>query len=70
VRPATEALPEFAQLQFDAEQVDRIRLGHSVAASPGSQGLACALDPQGELVAILAATDDGQQWHPRKVFLE
>lgn len=70
VRPATEAVPEFAQLQFDAERVDRIRLGHSVAAAPGSRGLACALDPQGELVAILEATDDGQQWHPRKVFLE
>jgi tRNA pseudouridine55 synthase len=70
VRPPTEALPGFARLQFDAEQVDRIRLGHSVAATPGSHGLACALDQNGELVAVLEATADGLQWHPRKVFLE
>lgn len=66
----TEALPDFARLQLDAEQADRIRLGHSIAAAPVARGLACALDPQGELVAILEATDDGQQWHPRKVFVE
>ena len=70
VHPPIEALPEFARLQLDAEQADRIRLGNSVAAAPGSKGLACALDPQGELIAILEATNDGQQWHPRKVFLE
>jgi tRNA pseudouridine55 synthase len=70
VHPPMEALPEFARLQLDAEQADRIRLGHSVAAALGSQGLACALDPQGELIAILEATNDGQEWHPRKVFLE
>ncbi|MCX6069587.1 MAG: tRNA pseudouridine(55) synthase TruB [Chloroflexi bacterium] len=70
VHPPIEALPEFARLQLDAEQADRIRLGNSVAAAPGSQGLACALDPQGELIAILEATNEGQEWHPRKVFLE
>ncbi len=45
----------------------------SATASPaplGAEGLACALDPLGRLIAILEATADGQQWHPRKVFLE
>jgi tRNA pseudouridine55 synthase len=70
VRPPLEALPELTRLPLDAEQADRVRLGHSVDAAPSSQGLACALDPQGELVAILEATNGGQQWHPRKVFLE
>jgi tRNA pseudouridine55 synthase len=70
VHPATEALPEFACVTLDAEQTARIRLGHSLPAAPQAQGLACALDPQGELIAILEATADGAQWHPRKVFLE
>lgn len=70
VRPPTEALPGFAQVQLEADQLDRIRLGHSVSAAKVSQGLACALGPDGGLVAILEATEDGQQWHPRKVFLE
>jgi len=70
VLPPTEALPGFAQIDLDAEQVERIRLGHSIPAAPDAEGLACALDPMGGLVAILEATADGQQWHPRKVFLE
>jgi tRNA pseudouridine55 synthase len=70
VLPPTEALPGFARVKLDTEQVDRIRLGHSVPAAQGAEGLACALDPMGGLVAILEATADGQQWHPRKVFLE
>ncbi len=70
VLPPTEALLGFAQIELDAEQVDRIRLGHSIPAAPGANGLACALHPMGGLVAILEATADGQQWHPRKVFLE
>jgi hypothetical protein len=63
-----QALPGFNRL--DAEQVERIRLGHSIPAAPDAEGLACALDPTGGLIAILEATAEGQQWHPRKVFLE
>ena len=70
VLPATEALPGFVRVRLDAEQVERIRRGHRVAAAPESSGLACGLDPQGELVAILESADEGQMWHPRKVFLE
>lgn len=70
ILPATEALPGFIRVRLDAEQVERIRRGHRVPAVPESSGLACGLNPQGELVAILESADEGQMWHPRKVFLE
>ncbi len=70
VLPPTDALPGFGRIELEADQVERIRLGHSVPAPSGAEGLACALDPAGRLIAILEATADGQQWHPRKVFLE
>lgn len=70
VHSPLEALPEFARVPLDAEQSTRVRLGHSIEADGGAHGFACALDPEGELIAILEARDEGQHWHPRKVFLE
>ena len=70
VLPPTDALQAFGRIELEADQVERIRLGHSVPAPSGAEGLAYALDPAGRLIAILEATADGQQWHPRKVFLE
>ena len=70
LRPAAEALPEFPIVKVDSEDLERIRFGHRIAAAPGSSAMARAIGPDGDLVAILEAVEDGTLWHPRKVFLE
>lgn len=69
LRPAADALPEFASVVVDAEGLEKIRFGHRIPAAPGSSGMAKAVGPDGELVAILEAVEGGAEWHPRKVFL-
>ena len=70
VRPASDALPEFPIVTVGAEDIERLRFGHRLAAAPGSTGLARALAGDGTLIAILEAAEGGSLWHPRKVFLE
>ncbi|MEW6567063.1 MAG: tRNA pseudouridine(55) synthase TruB [Chloroflexota bacterium] len=69
VRPAADALPEFPSVQLDAEGLEKVRFGHRIPAEPGSSGMAKAVGPDGELIAILEAVEGGAEWHPRKVFL-
>ncbi len=69
VRSAGDALPEFTAVSVSGEDLERIRFGHRIAAPPGAQGMAKAIGPDGELVAILEAVADAPEWHPRKVFL-
>jgi len=69
VRPAADALPEFRSVAVDAEGLERIRFGHRIPAATGSSGMAKAVGPDGELIAILEAVEGGAEWHPRKVFL-
>lgn len=69
VRPAVDALPEFPSIQLDAEALEKVRFGHRIPAEPGSSGMAKAVTPEGELVAVLEAVEGGTEWHPRKVFL-
>jgi tRNA pseudouridine55 synthase len=69
VRSAGDALPEFTAVSLSAEDLEKIRFGHRIAAPPGAQGMAKAIGPDGELVAILEAVADAPEWHPRKVFL-
>jgi tRNA pseudouridine55 synthase len=70
VRPPSDALPEFPIVSVGAEDIERLRFGHRVAAMEGSSGLARALASDGTLIAILEAVEGGSLWHPRKVFLE
>lgn len=67
--PASEALPDFPVVEIDQEGLEEVRNGHRIPAESGSAGLAKAIGPDGELVAVLEATEDGSQWHPRKVFV-
>jgi tRNA pseudouridine55 synthase len=67
--PAKDALPDFPIVEVPEDQVDLIRNGHRIPAEPGSQGLARAIGPDGELIAILEAVEDGTLWHPKKVFI-
>ncbi len=69
VRPAGDGLPDFPVVQVEESQLDLIRNGHSIPSEPGSHGLARALGPDAELVAILEAVEGEDLWHPRKVFL-
>jgi tRNA pseudouridine55 synthase len=69
LRPAADALPDFPAVQVDDAACERLRFGHGIPAEPGSAGMAKALGPEGDLVAILEAVDEGTVWHPRKVFL-
>ena len=68
VIPAAEALPDFPIIAVNGESLKKLRNGHRIEAEPGSEGLARALDPEGELVAVLEAVEDGTLWHPVKVF--
>ena len=49
--------------------VELLRFGHRIPADPPADGMAKAVGPDGDLLAILEAADDGASWHPRKVFL-
>lgn len=68
VRPAAEALPDLPIVKVEGETFEQIRNGHRIPAAPGSSGMARAIGPDGELVAIMEAVEGGGEWHPRKVF--
>ncbi|HET7009733.1 MAG TPA: tRNA pseudouridine(55) synthase TruB [Anaerolineales bacterium] len=69
VRPASDALPELDSVQVDEASVAQLRDGHRIPAAGRASGLAKAIGPDGELVAILESADEGALWHPRKVFV-
>ncbi len=69
LRTAAEGVPELPDVLVAEDEISALRFGHRIPAASGSAGLARALDSEGELVAILEATEDGARWHPRKVFL-
>jgi tRNA pseudouridine55 synthase len=69
VRSAADALPEFPTVSVQGEDLERIRFGHRIPAEADSHGMAKAVTPEGELVAILEAVEETREWHPRKVFL-
>ncbi len=68
VRPAAEALPDLPIVTVEEPDLERIRNGLRIPSSDGAAGMARALTPDGELVAILVSAEDGQEWQPRKVF--
>ncbi len=69
VTPAADALPDFPVVHIEVEDMDRVKNGIRIPAEPGSSGLARGISPDGELVAVLEAVEDGTLWHPRKVFI-
>ena len=69
VRPASEALPDLPIVTVEEPELEKIRNGLRIPSSEGTAGMARALAPDGELVAILVSAEDGQEWQPRKVFL-
>lgn len=67
--PAAEALPDWPLLRVEGSELEGLRHGRQIAAEEGSQGLARAVNAQGELVAVIEASPGGEFWQPRKVFL-
>lgn len=71
VRPAADALPDLPKIHVEGELLQEVLHGHRIPAEPGSTGMARAIGPDGDLVAVLEAVEvEGQTlWHPRKVFI-
>jgi tRNA pseudouridine55 synthase len=68
VRPAADALPDVPIVNVEGEDFEKILYGHRIAAEGDAAGLARAIGPDGDLVAILEGVEEGREWHPRKVF--
>jgi len=68
VRPAADALPDVPMIDVEGEDLEKILYGHRILAESNAEGLARAIGPDGDLVAILEAVEEGKEWHPRKVF--
>lgn len=70
--PAIDALGEFPEVVLEEEDEMAIRCGKRIAmgdVAPNADGLAKGVSVQGELVAILVADSETNEWQPKKVFL-
>ena len=68
LRPAASALPDLQRIEVDGKIYEDITFGRLIPADPPASGTALAIGPDGDLIAILDAVEDGAKWHPKKVF--
>lgn len=68
--PAAEALADWPMVELDGDQVELVRHGHRVQASPGSKGWARGVSQQGDLVALMEIDPETTEWQPKKVFFQ
>ncbi|MEJ2011542.1 MAG: tRNA pseudouridine(55) synthase TruB [Anaerolineales bacterium] len=68
-RPAADALPDLPKLKVRGQELDDIVNGRRIAATGSASGMARAIGPDGDLIALLEATPEGDLWHPKKVFV-
>jgi len=70
--PAAEALAEWPAIELNPDDVENVRHGHRVRATPGAKaGMVRGVSTQGELVALmdLVTGETGEpEWQPKKVF--
>lgn len=70
--PAAEALAEWSAVELNPDEVEEVKHGHRVKATPDTQpGLVRGVSMAGELIAImdLITSEDGSlEWQPKKVF--
>ena len=66
--PAADALSEWHAVELSVEQMQLIRNGRRIQASPEDPNVARGINEQGELVAILEKNIDTCEWCPKKVF--
>jgi hypothetical protein len=55
-------------VHVDGALLDDVINGRRIPASEEAEGMARAIGPDGDLVALLEAAQDGGLWHPKKVF--
>lgn len=70
--PAIESLDDFPEVVLDETLELAVRHGQRVAVSgvePNRDGYGKGISLQGELVAILEYDKEGENWKPKKVFL-
>lgn len=68
--PAAEALADWPMVELDADQVELVRHGHRVPMVEKAIGWARGVSQQGDLVALLEADEEANEWQPRKVFFQ
>lgn len=68
LRPAADALPDLPKIEVSGEELVRVTHGNRIPTDEVSEGMARAIGPDGDLIAILEAVEEGTLWHPRKVF--
>ena len=67
--PPSAAVTHLARVDLAEGDASRLIHGLSIAArQPVAQGLACAFDPAGQLVAVVRPDSKQQAWQPVKVF--
>lgn len=69
LRPAMDALPDLPIVELPPDQVVQVQNGIRIPRQSDPGELARAVGPDGLLIAILEAVEDGREWHPRKVLL-
>lgn len=67
--PPQEALPHLPQVVVGPADLSRLRHGRGIAVTEQSEGMALALDEDGNMIAILTAGSKPKSWRPRKVFV-
>ncbi|MCC6146145.1 MAG: tRNA pseudouridine(55) synthase TruB [Anaerolineaceae bacterium] len=66
--PAAEALSDWPAVELTHEEVEAVRHGNRVTATPDSPNQARGISEQGELVALLTLDPKSNEWQPTKVF--
>ena len=67
-RQAADALPHLPKVKLAGGPLEDILNGRRIATGTQATGLARGIGPDGDLIALLEATPEGDLWHPRKVF--
>jgi len=68
--PAAEALADWPMVELNADEVELVRHGHRVQASPDAKGWVRGVSQQGDLVALMEFDPETGEWQPRKVFFQ
>lgn len=66
--PAAEALGDWKTIVLEGDLLETVRHGHRFPNEDGSTGWARAISEQGDLVALLEADQETNEWQPKKVF--
>lgn len=66
--PAAEALSDWPALELTVEEMETVRHGNRIPATPNPEKKARGISQQGELVALLELDEASNEWQPKKVF--